>query len=68
MLKRLLCLIGLHDWRMEHEVDQPGSGFTDNPMDYEVGGVDWHLQCSRCHQTKIEKKRSVWLPSTYQPL
>lgn len=64
----ILCWFGHHDWRMEREVDVPGSGYTPIPMDYEVGGVDWHLRCARCLRTKVEQKRGVWLPSKYPPL
>ncbi len=68
-MPRLLCFVGLHDWRLECEVDVPGNG-TENPPPsfYEVGGVDWHLHCARCSTTKVEQKRGVWLPCTYPPL
>lgn len=58
---RLKCAVGFHDWELHHEVDLPGSGFTENPMDYEVGGWEYHGKCTRCPATTVSRHYGVWI-------
>lgn len=65
-MKRLLCLIGLHDWRLVATVQIESSHTDVGPMDYECGGEDYYLQCRRCEAKKIDRVRGVWLPRNYR--
>lgn len=68
MFDRLKCLLGRHAWRLVKEVSVPGSGYTDLPMDFTLGGVDYHLRCAHCHAQRVVSKRGVWVPLQYPPL
>lgn len=61
MLRWLKCLIGLHDWRIASEIDVPGSGYTDLPMDYECGGVDYIIRCAHCPRAYVHSGRGAWV-------
>lgn len=65
MLGWIKCLLGFHDWHIANEVQIQGTGFTDDPADYECGGIDYILTCARCPMAKIESRRGVWLPLPY---
>lgn len=67
-MKRLLCFVGLHDWRLAHVVHVDASDIDDGPFLYECGGEDYHLECDRCGAEKIDSVRGVWVPRNYKPL
>ena len=66
MIRPLLCWFGYHTWQIAREVDVP-SNYADDPgpVDYECGGVDYHLRCAHCPTEKVEVRRGVWLPLKY---
>jgi hypothetical protein len=65
MFAKIKCSLGFHDWRIANEVEVPGSGFTDDPGDFECGGVDYILACSCCPMARIIRKRGFWIPLPY---
>ena len=68
-MHKLLCLFGRHDWRLVREEWVPSNGADDPPpIDYECGGVDYHLRCARCDKERVDSPRGVWIESDYKPL
>lgn len=68
MWQKLKCLIWLHSWRIADEINVPGSGYTDHPMDFYSGGIDYVIQCAHCSAAWVARKRSVWIKPPYPPL
>jgi hypothetical protein len=66
--RRLLCRLGLHDWRITAEIDVPGTGFTEDPADYQCGGIDYQIYCLWCPRGYTEQKRGVWIRPKHQPM
>lgn len=70
LMRRLLCIIGIHDWHISEEQEIAGSDSTDDvsPVDWEVGGVDYHLVCPRCGKFDVIRKRGIWIAPKYPAL
>lgn len=68
MIGWLKCALGWHDWRIAKEIDVEGTGFTDAPMDFEPGGVDYVIQCARCPHFYVDQRRAFWIAPGYPPL
>lgn len=61
----LRCSVGLHDWRVAGEKSVAGTGFTDDPADYQCGGADYTIRCDRCGKSYVDSKRGAWVPPNY---
>lgn len=66
MIRSLLCRLGIHRWQIASEVYVPNNGADDPPpVDYECGGIDYHLHCADCSAEFVKACRGVWLPLSY---
>lgn len=65
MIRWLKCSLGLHAWRISAAIPVEGTGYTENPIDFESGGVDYVIRCAHCSTAYIERKRGFWIEPPY---
>lgn len=65
---RMRCFFGLHDWRIAQETASHGTGYTEDPADFECGGVDYVIACSHCPKTYVDRRRGFWTEPNFPRL